>query len=133
VSVAAVGEATLPEWQALVVTHDEVRAACTAQGGALEAYPFGPNTAVYKVGGKMFALVPREAEPPRISLKCDPEWSEVLRTAYAAVVPGYHLNKKHWNTIVLDGSIPDDEVEELIGHSYELVVDSLPKRIRAAM
>jgi predicted DNA-binding protein (MmcQ/YjbR family) len=91
------------------------------------------ETAVYKVGGKMFALVPRGAEPPRVSLKCDPEWAEVLRNAYAAVRPGYHLNKKHWNTVVLDGSIPDDELEELIQHSYELVVASLPRRVRATL
>jgi predicted DNA-binding protein (MmcQ/YjbR family) len=89
--------------------------------------------AVYKVGGKMFALVPHEGEPAAINLKCDPEWSEVLRNAYPAVRPGYHQNKRHWNTIVLDGSVPDDEVEELVAHSYELVVESLPKSVRAAL
>jgi predicted DNA-binding protein (MmcQ/YjbR family) len=98
-----------------------------------EKYPFGPDTAVYKVEGKMFALLPRSADPPTISLKCDPEWAEVLRNAYDAVRPGYHLNKKHWNTVVLDGSVPDEEVDELIAHSYELVVDSLPKRVRATL
>jgi len=112
------------------MTHDEIRTVCAAKRGAVETYPFGPNTAVYKVGGKMFALIPRDAEPPHVSLKCDPEWSEVLRNAYAAVSPGYHLNKRHWNTIVLDGSVPDDEVEELVAHSYELVVGSLPKRAK---
>jgi predicted DNA-binding protein (MmcQ/YjbR family) len=81
----------------------------------------------------MFALVPVHAGPPHVSLKCDPEWAEVLRNAYEAVHPGYHLNKKHWNTIVLDGSIPDDEIKELIDHSYELVVASLPQRVRAAL
>ena len=116
-----------------VVTRDEARASCAAKPGAAETYPFGPDTAVYKVGGKMFALAPWSAEPPTVSLKCDPEWSEVLRKAYDAVRPGYHLNKKHWNTVVLDGSVPDDEVEELIEHSYELVVESLPKRVRAAL
>jgi predicted DNA-binding protein (MmcQ/YjbR family) len=115
------------------VTREEARAACAGKRGAVETYPFGTDTAVYKVGGKMFALLPRGAEPPRMSLKCDPEWSEVLRNAYAAVEPGYHLNKKHWNTIILDGSLSDDELEELIGHSYELVVDSLPKRVRATL
>jgi len=68
-----------------------------------------------------------------VSLKCDPEWAEVLRNAYAAVQPGYHLNKKHWNTIVLDRSIPDDELEELIEHSYALIVESLPQRVRSAL
>jgi predicted DNA-binding protein (MmcQ/YjbR family) len=81
----------------------------------------------------MFALVPRDAEPPSVSLKCDPEWSELLRKAYPAVTAGYHLNKKHWNTIVLDGSVPVDELDELIQHSYDLVVESLPKHARAAL
>jgi predicted DNA-binding protein (MmcQ/YjbR family) len=115
------------------VTRDSAHAACMARAGAVETYPFGPDTAVYKVGGKMFALLPHSPEPPRVSLKCDPEWSAVLRNAYDAVQPGYHLNKKHWNTIVLDGSISDHELEELIEHSYELVVESLPQRVRAEL
>ena len=115
------------------VTREEARAACADRRGAVETYPFGPDTAVYKVGGKMFALIPHSAEPPRLSLKCGPDWAEVLRNAYAAVVPGYHLNKKHWNTITLDGAVPDEEVEELIEHSYSLVVESLPQRVRASL
>lgn len=115
------------------MTRDEAHAACARRPGAVETYPFGADTAVYKVGGKMFALVPQSADPPSVSLKCDPEWAEVLRNAYDAVRPGYHLNKKHWNTVVLDGSIPDDEVEELVEHSYQLVVESLPKRVRAEL
>ena len=107
--------------------------ACAAKPGAVEEYPFGESPAVFKVGGKMFALVPVAAEPPTISLKCDPEWSDVLRNAYAAVQPGYHLNKRHWNTVTLDGSIPDDEVLEMIDHSYELVVEALPRRVRDAL
>ena len=98
--------------------------------GSQETHPFGPGVAVYKVGGKMFALLPHDAQPPTVNLKCDPEWSELLRKAYDAVQPGYHQNKKHWNTIVLDGSVPDDEVEELVAHSYELVVASLPAGAR---
>jgi predicted DNA-binding protein (MmcQ/YjbR family) len=115
------------------VTREDARAACEARRGAVETYPFGPDTAVYKVGGKMFALVPWSADPPTVSLKCDPEWAELLRKAYDAVRPGYHLNKKHWNTLVLDGSIPDDELDELIEHSYHLVLESLPQRIRSAL
>ena len=115
------------------MTREEAHAACANQRGAVETYPFGPDTAVYKVGGKMFALLPHSAKPPRVSLKCDPEWSELLRKAYAAVQPGYHLNKKHWNTVLLDGSIPDEELGELIAHSYELVVESLPHRVRATL
>ena len=114
------------------MTREQAGAACATKPGAAETYPFGPNTAVYKVGGKMFAVVPR-GDPPRISLKCDPEWSEVLRKAYAAVQPGYHLNKKHWNTITLDGSVPADELDELIEHSYGLVVESLPQRVRSTL
>jgi predicted DNA-binding protein (MmcQ/YjbR family) len=115
------------------VTRNRVRRICAAKPGAVEAHPFGPDVAVYKVGGKMFALVPHEAEPATVNLKCDPEWSEVLRGAYAAVRPGYHMNKKHWNTVVLDGSVPDDELEELVAHSYALVVASLPRREREAL
>ena len=81
----------------------------------------------------MFAIVSVHAEPPAVSLKCDPEWSEVLRNAYPAVQPGYHLNKRHWNTVTLDGSIPDDEVLEMVDHSYELVVEALPMRTRDAL
>ena len=77
------------------MTRDEARAACANRPGAVETYPFGPDTAVYKVGAKMFALVPWSPEPPHVSLKCDPEWSELLRNSYNAVQPGYHLNKKH--------------------------------------
>jgi predicted DNA-binding protein (MmcQ/YjbR family) len=120
-------------WQARRVDRDEARAACAAKRGAVETYPFGEDTAVYKVGGKMFALVPHSADPAHVSLKCDPDWSELLREAYAAVGPGYHLNKKHWNTIVLDGTVPDDELAELIERSYMLVVDALPRRVRAAL
>jgi predicted DNA-binding protein (MmcQ/YjbR family) len=115
------------------VTREEARAACASRHGAVETYPFGPDTAVYKVGGKMFALVPWSADPSTVSLKCDPEWAELLREAYDAVRPGYHLNKKHWNTLVLDGSIPDDELDELIEHSYQLVLESLPQRVRSAL
>ena len=115
------------------MTREQACASCARRRGAVETYPFGPDTAVYKVGGKMFALLPHSADPPRLSLKCDPEWAEVLRNAYDAVSPGYHLNKKHWNTIVLDGSIPDDELDEMIEHSYQLVVESLPQRVRATL
>jgi predicted DNA-binding protein (MmcQ/YjbR family) len=82
-------------WQARGVTGDEVRAGCAGRRDAIETYLFGLHTAVYKVGGTMFALVSRCADQPSVSLKCDPEWAEVLRNAYAAVQPGYHLNKRH--------------------------------------
>lgn len=88
---------------------------------AVLEYPFGEDVAVYKVEGKMFALIPEKKTPVSISLKCDPQLAEVLREKYETVMPGYHLNKKHWNTIVLSGQLPWEEVQGLIRHSYELV------------
>lgn len=85
-------------------------------------YPFGEGVAVYKVNDKMFALISEGKEPVQLSLKCDPQLAEVLRTKYESVMPGYHLNKKHWNTIVLTGQLPWEEIQGLIRHSYDLVV-----------
>jgi predicted DNA-binding protein (MmcQ/YjbR family) len=84
-------------------------------------YPFGEDVAVYKVNDKMFALIPEKKTPLSISLKCDPQLAEVLREKYETVMPGYHLNKKHWNTIILSGQLPWEEVQGLIRHSYDLV------------
>lgn len=84
-------------------------------------YPFGEGVAVYKVNDKMFALISEGKTPVNLSLKCDPELSKVLREKYEEVMPGYHLNKKHWNTIVLSGQLDWDEVQGLITHSYQLV------------
>ncbi|NQX01191.1 MmcQ/YjbR family DNA-binding protein [bacterium] len=99
-----------------------------AKPGAEETTPFGPDVLVYKVGGKMFALTVPDEFPARINLKCDPERSIALREQHEAVLPGYHMNKRHWNTLVLDGSLPSKLVAELIDHSYELVAASLPKK-----
>lgn len=87
-------------------------------------YPFGEDVAVYKVADKMFALIPEGKEPVRISLKCDPLLATVLRKKYETVLEGYHLNKKHWNTIILSGQLPWEEVQALIRHSYDLVIDN---------
>ena len=87
-------------------------------------YPFGEDVAVYKVKDKMFALIPEGKDPVRISLKCDPELAKVLREKYETVLEGYHLNKKHWNTIFLTGQMPWEEVQALIRHSYDLVVST---------
>ena len=84
-------------------------------------YPFGEDVAVYKVDGKMFALLHEKKQPINLSLKCDPTLSAVLRERYESVMPGYHLNKKHWNTIILSGQLPLEEVKDLILHSYILV------------
>ncbi len=84
-------------------------------------YPFGEGVAVYKTGDKMFALVQEKSNPVQLSLKCDPNLSEILREKYETVMPGYHLNKKHWNTIVLTGQLGREELQDLIRHSYSLV------------
>lgn len=103
---------------------------CLAKPAVEETTPFGPEVLVYKVAGKMFALTDPSDFPPRMNLKCDPERSVELRTEYDAIIPGYHMNKKHWNTVTLDDSIPTKLIRELIDHSYELVVASLPKSKR---
>ena len=108
------------------MTRDVVRARCLALPGAREEYPFGPTVPVFKVGGKVFAILGDDD----VSLKCDPGYAVVLREEYPAVAPGYHLNKRHWNTITLDGSLPDQLVRDLIEDSYDLVVSALPKRVR---
>ena len=86
-------------------------------------YPFGEGVAVYKAGDKMFALIAEDKEPLNVSLKADPELSKVLREKYETIMPGYHLNKKHWNTLVLTGQVPWEEVQALIHHSYQLVTE----------
>lgn len=86
-------------------------------------YPFGEGVAVYKVNDKMFALISEKSDPLRISLKCDPQLAVILREKYETVMQGYHLNKKHWNTIILTGQVPWDEVQGFIRHSYDLVAN----------
>ena len=108
----------------------ELRAQCLALPGAGEEFPFGDEVSVFKVGGKMFAACRLAEEPLQLSVKCDPELAVQLRAGYPAIAPGYHLNKRHWNTITLDGSIPDQMVTDLLGDSYDLVVASLPKARR---
>ncbi|MCB9451901.1 MAG: MmcQ/YjbR family DNA-binding protein [Anaerolineaceae bacterium] len=113
-----------------MIDREALRQACLSQKGVFEDFPFGPEAAVYKVANKMFALIPVNTSPASISLKCDPTFAEILRQSYPAITPGYHLNKKHWNSIVVDGTIPDDELLEMIDQSYRLVFKSLPKRVR---
>ncbi len=100
--------------------------------GAEETQPFGPDALVYKVAGKMFALTSPDGFPARVNLKCDPDRAVILREEYESIIPGYHMNKRHWNTLILDGSIPSKLVRELIDHSYELIVASLPASRRPA-
>lgn len=110
-----------------------VRKYIGSKPGAWEDTPFGPDVLVPKVGKKMFALVAWKADPLRISLKGDPFLNEVMREEWDAVLPGYHLNKKHWNTIILDGSVPTKTIKDWIDASYDLVVASLTKKERAAL
>jgi predicted DNA-binding protein (MmcQ/YjbR family) len=98
--------------------------------GAEETLPFGPETLVYKVGGKMFALTSPDEFPPRLNLKCDPERALDLRDTHESIIPGWHMNKRHWNTLILDGRLSAQLVCGLIDHSYDLVVASLPAAVR---
>lgn len=115
------------------MTRDDVLGRCAGLPGAVEDYPFGDGVAVFKVGGRMFALVPLEGTPASMNLKCEPELAEELRGRYPSVRPGYHQNKRHWNTVELDGSVEDGELEWMIDHSYELVVAGLPRAVRAEL
>jgi predicted DNA-binding protein (MmcQ/YjbR family) len=101
--------------------HKTVEEYVLSMPNAERDYPFGEEVAAYKVDGKMFALIPEGKTPVRISLKCDPQLSVLLRDKYESVMSGYHLNKKHWNTIVLSGQLPWEEIRGLILHSYNLV------------
>src|SRR5919109_3628143 len=111
----------------------ELRDYCLSFTGAEETFPFGPETSVFKVAGKMFALSQLGAGSLRVSLKCEPELAEALRGAHAAVLPGYHLNKRHWNTVIIDGSLPEQMIKDMIEDSYDLVVSQLPESRRRAL
>ena len=106
----------------------ELRALCRAKPGAAEGYPYGPGALVMKVAGKVFAIIADHADPPEISLKCEPHIAVALRQSYGAVRPGYHLNKRHWNTVTADGTA-DAELPDWIDDSYDLVVAKLPRRV----
>ena len=108
----------------------ELRRWCLAQTGAVEDFPFGPEHSVFKVGGKMFAISALDRKPLEVSVKSEPELAPQLRVSYAAIRPGYHLNKRHWNTVTLDASLPDELVRDLVEDYYDLVVSALPKRTR---
>ncbi len=109
---------------------EELRDLLLKKRGAVEDFPFGPDVMVFKVAGKMFALLTWGEEPMRINLKCDPDLAVHLRAAFPAVLPGYHMNKKHWNTVVLDGSLPEEEFSSMVEDSYNLVVRGLKKADR---
>ncbi|GAB4017702.1 MmcQ/YjbR family DNA-binding protein [Spirosoma koreense] len=112
---------------------ESIRDYCLAKPGAEESFPFGGDALVFKVGGKMFALLATESQPTTINLKCDPERAILLREEHTAVAPGYHMNKTHWNTITVDGRVRNTDLQEWIDHSYELVRKSLPKALQAQL
>ncbi|MCE3007602.1 MAG: MmcQ/YjbR family DNA-binding protein [Bacteroidetes bacterium] len=109
---------------------DTLQAYALAKPGSEPTMPFGDDALVLKVRGKIWMIIRLDSTPLYISVKCDPAQALELRARYAAVQPGYHLSKKHWNTICLDGSLPDVELRHWIDHSYELVVSALPKKER---
>ncbi|MFP4321672.1 MAG: MmcQ/YjbR family DNA-binding protein [Anaerolineales bacterium] len=119
-----------------MLTQGHLIARCAAYKGATETYPFDDTALVFKVMGKMFALIPTAVpadEPPKITLKCDPTLAQALRATYEAVQPGYYMNKEHWNTVTCDETIPAEEVLAWIDDSYALVVKGLRKADREAL
>jgi predicted DNA-binding protein (MmcQ/YjbR family) len=111
----------------------ELRDHCLAFPGSTETLPFGPETSVFKVAGKIFALSQLAQRPLRVSVKCEPLLAEQLRDAHASVLPGYHLNKRHWNTLIIDGSLPDEMIRDMVEDSYDLVVSGLSRSRRRAL
>jgi predicted DNA-binding protein (MmcQ/YjbR family) len=112
------------------VTPAQLRRLCLSFPGATEEFPFSEGLSVFKVSGKIFALTRLSSRPLDISLKCEPALAEQLRATYSSIAPGYHLNKRHWNTVTLDGSVDDAMIRDMVEDSYDLVVDGLPKRAR---
>lgn len=109
---------------------EEFRIFCLEKPAVTEEFPFGPETLVFKVAGKVFALTGLDEINFKVNLKCDPDYAIELRESHEEVKPGYHMNKKHWNTVDFEGSLPEELLRSLINHSYELVVKSLPKSKR---
>jgi predicted DNA-binding protein (MmcQ/YjbR family) len=109
---------------------DDVLEYCDSLPEAIEDYPFGDEVAVFKIGGRMFALLMLDGTPGFMNLKCDPDLALELRARYPAIRPGYHANKRHWNSVDLDGSVDWPELSEMIQHSYDLVVRGLPRAQR---
>ena len=111
----------------------EFREYCLGKPSTTEGMPFGETVLVFKVAGKMFALMSLDELPATANLKCDPDMALDLRDRYEQVRPGYHMNKKHWNTVEIDSGIPDAELRRMIDHSYDLVAQSLPQRVGSAV
>ncbi|GAA3210446.1 MmcQ/YjbR family DNA-binding protein [Actinocorallia longicatena] len=115
------------------MTPADLKAVCLGLTGAVEEFPFGEETSVFKVAGKMFALSRLDAIPLTVNLKCEPELARALRAEHPEIVPGYHMNKRHWNTVTADGALPDTMVTDLIEDSYELIRAALTRSQRATL
>ena len=112
----------------------QFREYCLGKACATEGMPFGPDVLVFKIGGKIFALAALDEMPTIVNLKCDPDLALELRDRYEQVTPGYHMNKRHWNSVEIEGGLPDAELRKMIDHSYDLVAKKLPKpRAKAAV
>ena len=109
---------------------ESLQAYCLQKKAVDESLPFGPGTLVFKAGGKMFLLAALDAVPLQFNAKCSPDDAVLLREQYACVQPGYHMNKQHWNTIIVDGTVSDGLLRQWIDDSYNLVIDSLPKKVK---
>ena len=112
---------------------EDLRAYCLAKPGVEECFPFGPETMVFKVMGKVFLLTGLDDVPLSFNVKCDPDIAIALREKYDCVMPGYHMNKKHWNTITIDYGVSDNLLKEWIDHSYNLIVASFPKSLKTKL
>ena len=113
------------------MTARALRKLCLSFPGAYEDFPFGPETSVFRVEKKLFALSALEREPLRVNLKCEPELAESLRRSYPGLVlPGWHMNKRHWNTVVCDGDLPDGVIRDMVEDSYDLIVAAMPRALR---
>ncbi|MGX5173866.1 MmcQ/YjbR family DNA-binding protein [Aliikangiella sp. IMCC44653] len=112
------------------MTESELLSYCRSKLAVTEGYPFGEGILVFKVANKMFAIVSQADDPIRVNLKCDPAEALALRDVFESVIPGYHMNKVHWNTVITQGDVPDGELKRQIDNSYQLIVKSLPKKIQ---
>ncbi len=113
---------------------EEFRDYCLAKKGVTESFPFDEHTLVFKVMGKMFAISGLERTPPQVNLKCEPDRSVELRAQYdGMIIPGWHMNKLHWNTVMIQGNLSHDLIYELIDHSYDLIVSKLPKKVKTEL
>ncbi|HIP49565.1 MAG TPA: MmcQ/YjbR family DNA-binding protein [Lutibacter sp.] len=113
--------------------NESYREYCLSKKAVTESFPFNESTLVFKVAGKMFALLSLDAPNLRVNLKCDPEWALELREQHTGIIPGFHMNKKHWNSVIMDSSLNHTLLKELTNHSYDLVVNSLTKKVKLEM